>query len=91
VFRRGGKVITKLIVGYRTCDYTILAMINSAISTFKVVVEKLTSTLKLCKKIGNQFLNKIAFRHPPHEPSRKSIVTLFLCFSVTKLKAQQHN
>ncbi len=41
------KWILKSIVGYRTCDYTNLAMINSAISTFKVVVEKLTTILKL--------------------------------------------
>jgi hypothetical protein len=37
-FRRGGKMATKLVVGYKTCGYTFLAMVNFTSNHIQVVI-----------------------------------------------------
>jgi len=37
-FRTGGKMATKLVVGYKTCGYTFLAMVNFTGNHIQVVI-----------------------------------------------------
>jgi hypothetical protein len=37
-FRRGGKVATKVVVGYKTCGYTFLTIVNLTDNHIQVVV-----------------------------------------------------
>ncbi len=69
-FRRGGKMATKLIVGYKTCGYTFCAMVNFTCNYIQVVIGNWQPHWNASKTNGNQHINKVEIKQPQQKPSK---------------------
>ncbi len=67
-FRRGGKVATKVVVGYKTCGYTFLTIVNLTDNHIQVVVGNWKPHWNASKINGNQHIKKVNIRQSQHKP-----------------------